>query len=230
MRIVFFGDSLTQGTFGVSYVNKVAAALRGHHFYNEGINGDTSLNLYRRVDRDVIAKEPDAALVMIGINDAVSHGEPSSRLYYRLVKRVAGGQVSPIAFRENLRAVISRLQINQIRVWVALPPVEHSPPVVDALRQMNAYALKLCQEMGVPTLDLMTVIAPAEIPPRPAQSLVASMTRNLTRYINPARDYEGWRRAGGYTYTFDGIHLTEPGAQRFAEEITRFLREQGVDG
>jgi hypothetical protein len=29
MKIVFFGDSLTQGTYGVGYLNKVAAALRG---------------------------------------------------------------------------------------------------------------------------------------------------------------------------------------------------------
>ena len=29
MKIIFFGDSLRQGTFGASYVDKVAAAMRG---------------------------------------------------------------------------------------------------------------------------------------------------------------------------------------------------------
>src|SRR5262245_10973102 len=150
MKIVFFGDSLTQGTFGVSYVDKVAKLLRGHHFINTGVNGDTSLNLYKRVDKDVIEQQPDGVFIMIGINDAVTYSEPGANAYFRYLKRVPGGVVSPIAFRENLRAVLSKIQAAKIKVWVALPPVEYRPVLVDALRKMNAEAAKLCQEMNIP--------------------------------------------------------------------------------
>jgi lysophospholipase L1-like esterase len=110
MKIVFFGDSLTEGTWGVSYVDKAAALLPGHHFLNRGVNGDTSLNLYRRVSQDVIAEKPDGVFMMVGVNDAVSAVAPITRPYYRFVKRVPRGTVSPISFRENLRAILGRLR------------------------------------------------------------------------------------------------------------------------
>lgn len=227
MKIVFIGDSLTQGTHGANYVNKVAAALRGHHFINMGVNGDTSLNLYQRVNNDVIAQQPQAAFIMIGINDALSYTEPGTRPYFRLIKRIRGGRMTPITFRENLRATLMKLQIAQIKAWVALPPVEYRPEVVNALRQMNAAAAEICREMRVPILDLMALLTPAEIPDRPPINKLSFMLRRLTLHRN---GYKRARIAGGYTYTFDGIHLTEDGAQRMADAIVVFLRDNGVTG
>src|SRR5690349_10506283 len=106
MKIIFFGDSLTEGSLGVGYVDKVAAALRGHHFINQGVNGDTSLNLYRRVQTDVIDERPDGVFIMIGANDAISSVDPAAQAYYRFRKRVPGGKLSPISFRENMRAIL----------------------------------------------------------------------------------------------------------------------------
>jgi lysophospholipase L1-like esterase len=231
MKIVFFGDSLTQGTYGANYVNKVAAALRGHHFINEGVNGDTSLNLFRRVERDVIAHQPDAALIMIGVNDALSQSEPVLRLYYRYVKHIHSGQITPIAFRENMRAILMQLGMAQIRTLVVLPPVEYRPALVAALRQMNTAAAEVCRSLNVPTLDLLSHMTPAQIPERPALQTMAAMRQNLFRQFsqNPAR-YERWRLEGGYQYSFDGIHLTEAGAQQMADQITAFLRANGVPG
>src|SRR5574341_1406598 len=103
MNIVFFGDSLTQGNIGGDFVKKVAAALPQHGFLNKGINGDMTLNLYRRVTRDVIALKPDAVFIMIGGNDAISYAHPGTGLYYRLIKQIPGGQGSPITARENMR-------------------------------------------------------------------------------------------------------------------------------
>lgn len=226
MKIVFIGDSLTQGTHGANYVNKVAAALRGHHFINQGVNGDTSLNLYRRVDRDVIAHQPQATFIMIGVNDALSYSEPGTRLYFRFIKHIRGGRMTPITFRENLRATLMKLQIAQIKTWVALPPVEYRLETVDALRQINAAASEICRDMRVPTLDLMAVLSPSEVPDRPPINY-SYMLRLLT--TRPAV-YDRLRSAGGFAYTFDGIHLTEDGAQRMADAIVPFLRDNGVTG
>lgn len=217
MKIVFFGDSLTQGSYGTSYVNKVAAAMRGHHFINEGVNGDTSLNLYRRVDCDVINHQPDGVLMMIGINDAVSYSEPGTRLYYRYFKKVRGGQITPVAFRENVRATITKLRFAQIKTWVVLPPVEYRPAVVSVLREMNDLAAEVCREQSVPTLDLMALLTPPAVPDRPSLNIIKMGLQRFRR-----------RKATGYTYTFDGLHLTEAGAQRVADEITSFLRMNGV--
>ncbi len=227
MKIVFIGDSLTQGIYGANYVNKVAAALRGHHFINEGLNGDTSLNLFRRVNAHIIDHQPQGAFIMIGINDALSYSEPGTRPYFRFVKRIRGGKMTPITFRENLRATLMRLQLAQIKAWVALPPVEYRPQVVDVLRQINAAAAEVCHEMRVPTLDLMALLTPPEIPNRPPLNGFSYTLQLLT--IRP-NAYERARAAGGFAYTFDGVHLTEDGAQRMADAIVIFLRENGVSG
>jgi lysophospholipase L1-like esterase len=227
MKIIFFGDSLTQGTFGASYVDKVAAAIRGHHFINQGVNGDTSLNLYRRVDKDVIAEKPDGVFIMIGINDAVSSVEPKSHMYYRFAKRLPRGQVSPVAFRENMRALLGKFIAAQIKTWVALPPVEYSPEQVRTLRQMNDYANAICREFSIPALDLMAALSPKDIPARAAIGL-SQYRRNLLIQLGLDKDFEKHRAAGGFTYSFDGIHLTENGAQQMADLIVPFLRAKDL--
>jgi lysophospholipase L1-like esterase len=226
MKIIFFGDSLTEGTLGVSYVNKVATILRGHHFINQGVNGDTSLNLYRRMEADVIDERPDGVFVMIGINDAVSAVEQGSHLYYRFLKRIPNGQISPLSFRENMRAMLGKLKAAQIKTWVGLPPIEYNPAQVRTLREMNAYTAEICRELSIPTLDLMAALTPQTVPERPATSLL-HYTQSLTRSILKP-DYDQLRQAGGFTYTFDGVHLTDGGAQRIADLVAPFLRANGL--
>lgn len=206
-------------------MDKVVAAMPGHHFMNEGVNGDTSLNLYRRVDEDVVARRPDGVLVMVGGNDAISFSVPASRLYYRLIKRIPSGMVSPISFRENLRAVLGKLVVAQVQVWVALPPLEFRPEAVETMRKLNAYAREVCQELKVPTLDLFTPLVPDTIPLRSLKR--RSYLLLLRRALNKP-DYETRRKQGGYSYSFDGIHLTERGAQVIADEVVLFLRANGV--
>jgi lysophospholipase L1-like esterase len=57
------------------------------------------------------------------------------------------------------------------------------------------------------------------------------MWTNLLRLLTlNSAGAERLREAGGYSYSFDGIHLTEDAAQKMAEAITTFLRQNGVSG
>ena len=226
MKIVFFGDSLTQGTLGAGYVNKAAAMMPGHQFSNQGVNGDTSLNLYRRVERDVIAAKPDGVFIMIGVNDSVSSVDTAGRPYFRFAKRIPGGQISPISFRENMRALLGKLTVAHIKVCVALPPIEYNVAQVKRLRQINASTVEICREMNIPVLDLMSAMTPPEILDRPSYGLL-TYANNLWRVIF-AQDKDRLRTVGNYTYSFDGIHLTDGGAQQMADLIVPFLRANGV--
>ena len=68
--LVCFGDSLTEGAIGASYVDIVRERLAGQaRVVNAGVNGDTTLNLLGRVERDVIALQPDAVVILAGLND-----------------------------------------------------------------------------------------------------------------------------------------------------------------
>jgi lysophospholipase L1-like esterase len=226
MKIVFFGDSLTQGMFGAGFFETVRAALPSHELVNKGVNGDTSLNLFRRVTPDVIDLKPAGVVIMVGVNDAITYVEPRVRLFYRLFKRLPAGQIAPIAFRENMRATLNKLIFAGIKIWVVLPPIETRPEAASALRIMNDHLAELCREHSIPYLDLFAQMTPAHIPARPPSDL-SVMSRNFLILIG-IRPFERLRKAGGYTYSFDGLHLTPSGAGQMADAITAFLRANGV--
>src|SRR5262245_17528437 len=108
--LVCFGDSLTEGTIGASYVERLRERLPEARLVNAGINGDTTLNLLRRVERDVVPHRPDLIVVLVGLNDVgTAYGEPAIRPYYRLVKRV-GITITPRRFAHIYRRLIAILR------------------------------------------------------------------------------------------------------------------------
>ncbi len=88
MKILFFGDSITDGgrdrsyqdnavaTYGMGtgYVNAVASELAYHapneyQFVNAGVAGDTSLQLLVRIKKDCWNYQPDVISLFVGVND-----------------------------------------------------------------------------------------------------------------------------------------------------------------
>ena len=65
-RVIFLGDSLTWGGYGGNYVEAVRERVgTQHEIINAGVGGNTTVNVLRRLARDVIAHEPDKVLVMM---------------------------------------------------------------------------------------------------------------------------------------------------------------------
>ncbi len=110
-KIVFFGDSITEGVIGASYINILRRELGDHvQIVNAGINGDTVLNLLRRFKQDVVAPDPDLIVIMVGLNDiGTAYGEPWGRHYYRLAKGVPV-EVTPRRFAIAYRQLIAALR------------------------------------------------------------------------------------------------------------------------
>ena len=85
MKIVFFGDSITDSgrdrsdvqSLGNGYVKILADKLRPIYpdtdieLINKGIAGDEVGDLLARVQSDVIALNPDAVVIMAGINNVI---------------------------------------------------------------------------------------------------------------------------------------------------------------
>ncbi len=75
-RIVFLGDSITQAGAGASgYVTLVREALNKSHgelgieVIGAGISGNKVPDLERRLEKDVLTKNPSVVVIYIGIND-----------------------------------------------------------------------------------------------------------------------------------------------------------------
>jgi len=110
--IVALGDSLTAG-WGVAadeaYPARLEARLQregyAYRMVNAGVSGDTTAGGLRRVDW-VLRAKPDIVIVALGANDGLR-------------------AQSPQAMRDNLAAIVARLQAAGARVLLAgmrLPP------------------------------------------------------------------------------------------------------------
>ncbi len=102
-RIVFLGDSITQG--GVApggYVTLFREALESHHkdlgveVIGAGISGNKVPDLENRLDRDVLEKKPNVVVIYIGIND-VWHSQN-------------GQGTSKDDFEKGLRSILARIE------------------------------------------------------------------------------------------------------------------------
>jgi lysophospholipase L1-like esterase len=222
MKLVFLGDSLTWGGYGGNFVAELAKLLPEHEIINAGIGGNTVLNLLNRVD-DILADEPDGIFVMVGGNDAISSSQPATRRYYEQVQKVPDGIVSPEQFTQAYRDLLTRIQLAHVLAWVGLEPSEYNPEVVAAVQQYNALANEAASAFNITVLDLMANFPPQNIQPRPPLNQ-ADINLIGKRSSSGWDDYEAEQKRGGYSFTFDGLHLMPESAKHMAQIIADFLK------
>ncbi len=153
-RIVFLGDSITQGGAGPNgYVTMIRQALDKKHadlkieVVGAGISGNKVPDLQRRVDKDVIAKKPTIVVIYIGIND-VWHGE----------KDPAKGTM-PEAFVAGLKEVIGKCRDAGATVVLCTPSVigeklDGANSLDAKLDQYSDLSRNLAKELKLPLCDL----------------------------------------------------------------------------
>ena len=117
-KIIFLGDSITQGGVGPKgYVTVVKNALAEKHkdlgieVIAAGISGNKVPDLQKRLEKDVLAKKPTVVVIYIGIND-VWHGENNP----------ANG-TSKEKFEAGLKEIIGKIKDGGARVVLCTPTV-----------------------------------------------------------------------------------------------------------
>lgn len=153
-RIVFLGDSITQGGAGPNgYVTMIRKELDKRHadlkieVIGAGISGNKVPDLQRRVEKDVIAKKPTIVVIYIGIND-VWHGATDP----------AKGTM-PEAFESGLKEVIGKCRDAGATVVICTPSVigekKDGANKLDAkLDQYSDISRKTAKELKLPLCDL----------------------------------------------------------------------------
>ncbi len=153
-RIVFLGDSITQGGAGPKgYISVIRSAINEKHAdlavecIGAGISGNKVPDLQGRVDRDVIAKNPTIVVIYIGIND-VWHGE----------KNPANG-TSKEKFEAGLKEVIGKCTDKGARVILCTPTVigEKNDGTNSLDAQLDEYSelsRKVAKELKLDLCDL----------------------------------------------------------------------------
>ncbi|MCU0476118.1 MAG: SGNH/GDSL hydrolase family protein [Anaerolineae bacterium] len=224
MKISFLGASLTEGVYGGNYVNAVAAHLPEHTLVNRGVGGSTVNKLLGRVER-VLSDAPDACFVLAGSNDALAYAFPATRPYYKSQQDLPDGYLEPEAYAALLRDLLTELSLNHVLVLVGLPPMEYNPAAVAAMHLFNAQTRSIAQALNLPVFDFGAHLNPPSVPERPPLGL-QTVFQIGDRVKAGWADYDAERAAGGYTYSFDGIHFTPAAAAQAGAVLAGWLRSE----
>ncbi len=200
-KIVFFGDSITQGGGGPKgYVTVIKNTLTEKHpdfgleFINAGISGHKVTNLQARVDKDVIAKKPTIVFIYIGINDVWHFTHPNTK-----------GQGTPKdKFEEGLKDLVKRITDAGARVILCTPSVigektGGANPQDAMLDEYSGISRKVAAETKSQLVDLNKAFQ---------EHLKANNPDNKEKGI----------------LTGDGVHLNEKGNKLVADEMMKALQ------
>lgn len=163
IRIVFFGDSITQAGIGkTGYITKMTEMLAAkglssqYELIGAGIGGNKIYDLYLRHEEDVLAKKPNIVIIYIGIND-VWHKTSSrtgtdadkfERFYNALIKRIqkAGSQVvicTPTVIGEKFDATNENDgDLNFFSGMIRKIATDNACPLIDLRKEFLAYETK----------------------------------------------------------------------------------------
>jgi acyl-CoA thioesterase-1 len=224
--VVCFGDSITEGVIGASYVDLLRQRLpAGVRLVNAGINGDTTLNLLRRVERDVVALDPDVVIVLVGLNDlSTAYGRPSNKLYYSTAKNIQVA-LTPARFARLYRRLLATLRA-RTRARLALCTLTTvgerlDDPFQEIVETYCTVIRALAAQERLPLIDLRAAFRaaiasdPRDGPPYHIWTPLLDWAAIGLRGAN----YDQLSKRRGYRLLCDGAHLAPPGADLVAGTI-----------
>jgi len=121
-RIVYFGDSITEGWIDArkapenAFPAKTDSILQGWGYrvesVNAGIGGQTTSDALQRISEDVLFKHPDIAVIAFGSND------------YFILDVNTGSRVAQAAFKRNISTIVEMcLGVGIKPVLLGIPPI-----------------------------------------------------------------------------------------------------------
>ncbi|PWJ59486.1 lysophospholipase L1-like esterase [Dyadobacter jejuensis] len=197
LRVIFFGDSITQaGVKPQGYITKAGEMLGSkglgaqYELMGAGIGGNKVYDLYLRMDEDVLDKKPDVVFIYVGIND-VWH------------KASSGTGTDPDKYVKFYEAIIKKLKAQNIRIILCTPSVigernDNSNQQDGDLNQYSKLIRDLADRNNLQLLDLR---------------------KEFQDYLsanNPENKEKG-------ILTSDRVHLTEAGNTFVAEKMVEAL-------
>ena len=198
MRIVAFGNSITEGKAGgitpeQNWLTLLSKKLGGDfEFFNAGVGGNSAREAMARYEKDVLSCDPDVILLEFGGNNHDPAPERKAR------------RVSDQEFRSLLEKFKAGLPANCQVVMITFPPVINEQhqyfsrvpggKVDEELQSQRQIVRDFAAENGYPLLDLYKEIYP--------------------------RRYE--------LIFPDGIHLNPAGQVFFAELVAQTLKKSGI--
>ena len=167
--------------------------------YNAGFPGDTTLELLKRFNRDVVSREPDLVVLLVGSNDMLYPGH----------------MLEIDEYRKNLNALLDRIAaINAGCILMTAPafltelllenyPGANNHPLAPEARLalLNQTICEVASERNIELVDLNKLITPVD---ESAESLILNIANSNRR---------------------DGMHFTVEGNRVTAQAVFALIKK-----
>jgi len=140
-RVVFFGDSITDGW-------KLADSFPGKPFVNRGIGGQTTAQMLVRMMPDVIANKPAAFILLAGTNDIAQNAGPQT--LEMIAQNIQA--MSELARAHNIKVILCTLL--PVSDYTRRPQTKRRPPA-DILA-LNGWIKEYAAQTGATVADYYT--------------------------------------------------------------------------
>lgn len=145
-RVVFFGDSITDGW-------RLNEYFPGKDFVNRGISGQITGEMLGRMQADVISNKPAAMLILAGTND-ISRGVAVETIQNNFL------MIGDLADRNGIKVIIASILPTSDHHKDKNPRFEMTKGrPLSTIRELNKFLAGLCQRRGYTYLNYFDAMA-----------------------------------------------------------------------
>ncbi len=120
MKILFLGDSITEGIPGVSYVSIMQDSNSDYDLVNRGVGGDTVSSLLRRVKKMNDLSSFDQIVLFVGVNDVFGKLTNTYKILKTLTKQRWAKDTS--IFKKQYEDLIAHIMKKNKNI-IIIPPL-----------------------------------------------------------------------------------------------------------
>lgn len=238
LRIAFFGDSLTEGFTGASYIDLLKNEFPDETLLNYGKGGDTVISLLKRLEKLPFNAPFDISFLWIGINDILV----KTSWVYPIIKTLRG-QPWARNFEDfgNHYRKLARLLLPRTDLLITVSPLVIGEDLNNSwnneLRKLDSIITQTSDEHdSCIHLDLRKFFLAQLHSANTSSSAPKSFLRPMKdAAVSKKKDSVAAESSGrGLSLTLDGVHLNEAGAalvaQSFANAIKKISRDRFPSG
>lgn len=228
MRIIFYGDSLTEGKPGISFFQNLQPLLEDHELINYGKGGDTVISLYQRMIKDDPAVPSDLAFLWVGTNDVLAKVSASIKNalnppcardhkefadYYKMTLEI-------LCARSKKLITVSPLFIGEVLDNEWNRELEESAVIIRKLSRLHKNA---------EYLDLRKIFAKKMASKKPSNYMLKSLVRLMVDLsLDTPKKVNKKSTERGLFFTLDGVHLNGKGAEIVANAFYRLIKKYAL--
>ena len=223
MKVAFFGDSITEGKPGVSYINIIQKHIPEFELVNYGIGGDTVKSLKNRIQKMENLRTYDVFVLFVGVNDVFGKINLQHKLI-KILKRQFTAK-DAVVFKLQYRKLIQLLLKYNKKIIVIPPLLVGEDPNNEWNKQLDEYD-KIVEEQAkfftsVKYVDMRNIFL-ENLKNKKISDYMPSSLFTIKKYLDSLdKDsiIDSKSNERGLHLTLDGVHMNSIGANIIAREI-----------